>query len=308
LRLVIADPDPLARRVIRDALSDHSDFQVVAEASDGVEAIELARHYLPDLLLTEVSLPLIDGLLVARKLLEDDLPIRVLFFATSEGEDLELRAVRAGGVGFVSKSLGVDAAVSAIEAVARGQAVISRDATLALVNQLRHQPDTGPGQRPPIKSNLTPREWEILDLLTKNQSTAEIAGALFLTPDTVYGHIKNIMRKLGVRSRSEAAVAAQSTLRDQAAPADEQPGSTEPSTADHEAIATAAAFELLREVEAKWPSEEPSPERTTMVTAPRPNQRPPQDLRELVKAQLDPIRSRTRETRRHGSRARDVVI
>jgi len=302
LRVVIADPDPLARSVIRDALSEQ-DFQVVAEASDGVEAIELARHYLPDFLLTEVTLPRIDGLAVARELVRDGWPIRVLFFAISEGEDLELRAVRAGGVGFVSKRLGVEAAVSAM----RLQASIARQLTLTLVDQLRRAPNTAPGTRP-IKAILTPREWEVLDHLVGGESTSEIGNALFLTPDTVYSHVKSIMRKLGVRTRSEAGAAIELTLREQAVPAHEQSGGAEQSTADHEAIATAAAFELLREVEAEWPSEEASSGGTTMLIDAPSEKQPSPDLRELVKARLDPIRERTHETRRHGSRARDVVI
>jgi two-component system nitrate/nitrite response regulator NarL len=331
LRVIIADPDPLARRIIRDTLmrpsvsSRDPRFVVVAEASDGIEAIEMVRHYQPDLLIVELQMPRVDGLSVTRTLTKEGSNTRVVVFSVAHTDDLELQALRAGAVGYVPKSLGVEAAVSAIEAVARGEAVMSREATFALLDRLRREPDVRSGARP-VTSRLTPREWEVLDLLAAGSSTSDIAGALFLTPDTVYRHVKNIMRKLGVRTRSQAVAAAHNAEAasaplpsesptsaasggKEAAPTDDQTVSTEPTTADHEAIATAAAFELLRDVEAQWPSEESSVGgATTLTTTRTPQEESSQDLRELVESRLGAIRSRTRESRRHGSRARDVLI
>jgi DNA-binding NarL/FixJ family response regulator len=205
LRVVIADPDPLARRVVRDELQAHRRFIVSAEARDGVEAIELVRHYRPELLLMEDALPRMDGVAVARALSVSTPQVKIVVFAVMS--DTQLRALRAGACGFLPKHHGVAAVARALEAVAHGEAAIPRDLTMRLIERLRQIPEAGNGVRP-IRSNLTPREWEVLDFLVQDETTASIARSLNLTEDTVYSHVKNVMRKLGVRTRREAVEAA----------------------------------------------------------------------------------------------------
>ncbi len=209
LRIIIADPDPLARRAIRDSLQEDGGFIVSAEAKDGIEAVELAVHYRPELVLMEVALPALDGISACRDITTRATDVRVVMFSVPQDRDVEIRALRAGASGFLSKNSSIESVARALRSVAGGEAAVTRALTSHLVELMRSTAENGIGMRP-VKSPLTTREWEVLDLICAGESTREISARLFLSEDTVYSHTKSILRKLGVHSRVDAvAMAAQ---------------------------------------------------------------------------------------------------
>ena len=207
IHVVIADSDPLARRVIRDALQDGPGFVIPAEASSGREAVELSVHYRPEVTLMEASLPDIDGLAATQRIRAAAPEVSVLIFSRDDRQDIQLEALQAGACGFVSKTVPVRTLSRIVGSVARGEAAITRSLTMRLIERLRLLPEHGSGMRP-VRSPLTAREWEVLDLLCERMTTREIAEALVLSEETVYSHSKNLLRKLDVHSREEAIEAA----------------------------------------------------------------------------------------------------
>ena len=204
LRAVIADDDPFARRLIKDVL-ERAGVIVIAEARDGRQAVELTLHHLPDVVVMDVVMPGFDGVVATRQIrrqLPEQLVI-VLTGAGSDDDELGLQALRAGAGGFLSKDLEIEALPRALEGLRQGQAAISRTMTLSLIERLRETPSGSSGMRP-VKSPLTAREWEVIDLLKQSKTTDQIADELVLSPETVRSHVKNILRKLKVRSRGEA--------------------------------------------------------------------------------------------------------
>jgi two-component system, NarL family, response regulator LiaR len=211
-RAVIADDDPFARRVIKDVLQ-RAGVIVIAEARDGRQAVELTLHYRPDVVVMDVVMPELDGIMATRQI-RRELPDQLVIVLTGAGEDdheLGLQALRAGASGFLSKDLEIEALPRALEGVRQGEAAISRKMTLALVDRLREAPTGSSGMRP-VKSPLTAREWEVIDLLKESKTTDQIADELVLSPETIRSHVKNILRKLDVRSR-DAAVSAADRMR-----------------------------------------------------------------------------------------------
>jgi DNA-binding NarL/FixJ family response regulator len=202
LRVIVADDDPLARRVVRDAL-EAGGIVVIAEAANGREAVELSLYYKPDVVLMDLVMPDVDGIQATRRILAREPDVEIVILTSSDDDDVGLVGLRAGASGFLNKRAGVDALPRALRGAVAGEAVVSRRLTMRLVDTMRRTRPDGTGIRP-VRSRLTPREWEVLDLLCTGQSTDEIAATLVLSSETVRSHIKNLLRKLGVSSRQEA--------------------------------------------------------------------------------------------------------
>ena len=206
IRIVVADADPLARRLLRDALSDDG-LTVVAEATSGAEAVELTTFYRPDVVLLDEHLPGLGGLDATRRI-HDMLPdVRVVLIATAPDDLIGLRALRLGASGYLSKGFEPAVLPRVVRGVTYGEAAISRRLAMQLVEADRRAPRAGAGLRP-VRSALTDREWEVLDLLASGAGTEEIARTLVLSTETVRSHLKNLYRKLSVRSREDAVEAA----------------------------------------------------------------------------------------------------
>jgi two-component system, NarL family, response regulator LiaR len=206
LRVVIVDDDPLARRVVRDVLQK-AGIVVIAEAVDGHEAVQLAVHYSPDVVLMDVVMPRVDGMTATRRIIEQAPGVAVVMLSANDDEEVGLLCLRAGAAGFLTKNVDLDVLARALRAATVGEAVVSRRLTMRLINDFRRTSPDGVGMRP-VRSSLTPREWEVLDLLCQARSTDDIADTLVLSCETIRSHVKNILRKLNVRSRQEAVMAA----------------------------------------------------------------------------------------------------
>ncbi len=202
LRIVIADGDPIARRMLRDVFQATPQLVVIAEAADGREALELALHYRPEVLVTELDLPRIDGIEATRRIHARAPDVRIVFLAVRDGAEHQLAALRAGATGYLSKSTPLPSVTLALYGLARGEAIVSRATTSQLVRRLRRVPEAGRGMRP-VRSPLTAREWEVLDLLCAGATLPSVAERLDLAETTVLSHLKHMMRKVGVHSRDE---------------------------------------------------------------------------------------------------------
>ncbi|WP_329083680.1 MULTISPECIES: response regulator transcription factor [unclassified Streptosporangium] len=199
IRVLLADDQAMIRASLRIILEDQPDITVVAEASDGVEAIEQARRTRPDVCLVDIQMPRLDGIEVARALAEA--PPRVVMVTTFDLDEYVYGALRCGAAGFVLKDAGPSLLVEAVRAAYTGDALISPSITLRL---LRHLADRGTRTKARVPAQpLTTRETEIVQAIGRGRTNQEIADQLFISLSTVKGYVSGIMTKLGLRNRVE---------------------------------------------------------------------------------------------------------
>lgn len=200
---MVVDDDPMVRRTVRDALQE-SGVVVIAEAKDGREGVELAWHYKPDVVVLDVFMPGLDGISAMRRIHERHPDTCCIMLSVSSDNELGVMALRSGASGFLTKgSVSPSALATIMEGTLKGEVAGSRKLMAEVVAELRRLPRAGIGMRP-VRSVLTPREWEVLDLMSLGRTTSGIAEELVLSNETVRSHIKNLMRKLGAKSRAEA--------------------------------------------------------------------------------------------------------
>lgn len=205
IRVVVADDQPLVRSGFRMILDERPDIELVGEAGDGREAIELARRLDPDVVLMDVRMPVLDGVEATRRLVDANSRARILVLTTFDVDEYVYAAVRAGASGFLLKDVEPVELVDAIRVVAAGNSLFGPAATRRLVERFGTQ--ARPAESDALE-RLTDREREILELVACGLSNAEIAQRLFLGETTVKTHVSSMLRKLGVRDRVQAVIAA----------------------------------------------------------------------------------------------------
>jgi DNA-binding NarL/FixJ family response regulator len=203
-RVVLADDQPLVRTGLRMILAAEPDIEVVGEAADGAEAIALCAELRPDVVLMDVRMPDVDGIEATRAVTAFDDPPRVLVLTTFDLDEVVYDALRAGASGFLLKDAREDRLTTAIRVVAEGGSLFAPSVTRRLIEEFARRP----ASLAPELASLTERENDVLRLIARGLSNAEIAAALFVTENTVKTHVARVLMKLGVRDRVQAVVIA----------------------------------------------------------------------------------------------------
>jgi len=208
IRVLVADDQSMVRAGFRMLLSREDDIDVVAEASNGLEAVEKAARFGPSVVLMDIRMPELDGLEATRRILAADDSARVLILTTFDLNEYVYEALRAGASGFVLKDDPPEQLLGAIRIVAGGDALLSPGITKRVIKQFARIPQ----QKPPKQlGELTERELEVFRLIARGLSNAEIGEQLYISDTTVKTHITHILQKLGLRDRVQAVVLAYET-------------------------------------------------------------------------------------------------
>jgi DNA-binding NarL/FixJ family response regulator len=210
ISVLLADDQALVRGGFKLILDAQADMEVVGEASNGREAIEEATKFRPEVVLMDVRMPELDGISATRTIVAEGLAARVLVLTTFDEDRTVYDAMKAGASGFLLKSAPPAQLVDAVRTVASGDALLAPSVTRRLVEDFVRRPPPGEG-RPELLASLTEREQEVLALIARGLSNAEIAAKLFLSGATVKTHVNRILSKLELRDRVQAVVAAYET-------------------------------------------------------------------------------------------------
>jgi DNA-binding NarL/FixJ family response regulator len=210
IRVAIADDQALVRGGFRLIIDARPDMQVIGEAEDGEQAVDLVQKLVPDVLLLDVRMPNLDGIEATRQIVATESPTRIIILTTFDLDDYVHDAIRAGASAFLLKDVRPSDLVDSIRLVAAGNALLAPTALTRLLERFRSPPHPRAPDAALLQA-LTERELEILRLVAEGLSNAEIAARLVVSEATVKTHVSHLLRKLGVRDRVQAVIAAYDT-------------------------------------------------------------------------------------------------
>ena len=232
IRVAIADDQQLVRTGFRLILDSEADLSVVGEAGDGEQAVALVLDTRPDVVLMDIRMPVLDGIEATRRIVASGVPTKVLMLTTFDLNEYVYDALRAGASGFLLKDTPAEQLAEGVRIVARGEALLAPTVTRRLLDEFaafgrRTGPQSAPVSAPGL-DELTARELEVLRLLARGLSNAELAAELIVSETTVKTHVARILMKLGVRDRVQAVVVAYESGVVTRAAHPPDPGSTAP--------------------------------------------------------------------------------
>jgi DNA-binding NarL/FixJ family response regulator len=208
LGVLIVDDQALVRAGFRMILEAEEDMEVVGEAADGREAVAEAKRLRPDVVLMDVRMPDVDGIEATRRLLGDGADAKVVMLTTFDMDEYVYDALRAGASGFLLKDVPPEQLVAGIRAVASGDALLAPSVTRRVIEEFVRRPPASVRTLPPKLADLTARELEVLKLIARGRSNAEIATELFVSETTVKTHVAHVLMKLDLRDRVQGVVLA----------------------------------------------------------------------------------------------------
>jgi two-component system response regulator DegU len=202
IRLLLADDHTMVRQTMRRSMEAEG-FEIVGEAGDGEEAVRLAEELRPDVVLMDVSMPVLDGIQATRLVRERAAGVQVVVLTMHADRDVVRRALRAGAVGYLTKDCTVEEVGEAVRLAATGDSALSPGLAESMLQELRRAPSTwgGEGDAEPV---ISKREEEVLQLIASGATPAEIADRLFISVKTVKNHLSSIYQKLDARDRTQA--------------------------------------------------------------------------------------------------------
>ena len=206
VRVLVVDDQALVRAGFRMILEAEADLDVVGEAIDGRQAMDEALRLRPDVVLMDVRMPRMDGIEATRRLLAADAEAKVLMLTTFDMDEYVYEALRAGASGFLLKDVPPEQLVAGIQAVASGDALLAPSVTRRMIEQFVRRPPSTARKPPAAFTDLTAREREVLELLARGRSNAEIARAFVVSETTVKTHVAHVLTKLALRDRVQAVV------------------------------------------------------------------------------------------------------
>ena len=203
IRVIIADDQGMVRAGLRSLLEGEEDISVVAEVGDGETAVAATRRMSPDVVLMDIRMPELDGIAATRRLVAEGAAARVLVLTTFDLDEYVFDALRAGASGFLLKDAPADDLIAAVRVLARGEALLAPAVTRRVIELFAQAP---PPPAPLEASPLSPRESEVLQLLARGRSNAEIATELVVSEATTKTHVSSVLAKLGLRDRVQAVI------------------------------------------------------------------------------------------------------